>query len=140
MAEAIAHGARAQRAMHVVLHDLANDGAGASAVDLIEQADGVLIGSPTINGDAVKPVWELLASLGVIALRGKAAGAFGSYGWTGEAVRMIEERLRALKFNVAIDGLRARLVPSAEELAACRAFGGDFSARVLGSLRTSPST
>ena len=140
MAEAIAHGARTRRAMRVVLHDLADEGGGASAVDLIEQADGVLIGSPTINGDAVKPVWELLASLGVIALRGKLAGAFGSYGWTGEAVRMIEERLRALKFNVAIDGLRARLVPSAEELAACRQFGSDFSARVLGSIRASIAT
>jgi flavorubredoxin len=36
----------------------------------------------------VKPVWDLLSSFAGIHVKGKVAGAFGSYGWSGEAVRM----------------------------------------------------
>lgn len=93
--------------------------------------DALLLGSPTINGDAVKPLWDLLSSLAVINIKGKLGAAFGSYGWTGEAVRLIEERLRGLKMRVLREGLRIRLIPTEEELEACRAFGRDI-ARELG--------
>jgi flavorubredoxin len=91
--------------------------------DRIEAAQALIVGSPTINGDAVKPVWDLLSRLATIRLRGKVGGAFGSYGWSGEAVGMIEDRLKALKFKVPEPGVRSVLVPTAEELQACREFG-----------------
>ena len=122
MAEAIRAGAEEQPGLRVSLYDL-EGGETQPFVDLIESADALALGSPTINGDAVKPIWDLLSSLAVIDLKGKLGAAFGSYGWTGEAVRMIEDRLRGLKMRVPVAGLRIKLIPTDEELAECRAFG-----------------
>ncbi len=43
----------------------------------IESTDAMTLGSPTINGDAAKPIWDLLSSLAVIDLKGKLGAAFG---------------------------------------------------------------
>ena len=61
MAEAIYSGADTVEGVRVSLYDL-EGGEVAPFVDLIEDADALLFGSPTINGDAVKPVWDLLSS------------------------------------------------------------------------------
>ena len=100
-------------------------------VDLIEEADGFAIGSPTINGDGVKPVWDLLSSLTAIGVAGKLGAAFGSYGWSGEAVEMIEHRLRGLKFRVPIPGLKVKLTPTETELESCRGLGRQLADALL---------
>ncbi|UHD18726.1 FprA family A-type flavoprotein [Thiocapsa bogorovii] len=122
MAEAIRAGAEEAGGIRVSLYDL-EGGEIQPFVDLIESADALALGSPTINGDAAKPIWDLLSSLAVIDLKGKLGAAFGSYGWTGEAVKMIEDRLRGLKLRVPVAGLRIKLIPTDEELEECRAFG-----------------
>jgi len=131
MAEAIYQSASEIDGVRASLYDL-EGGEVAPFVDLIEEADGILFGTPTINGDAVKPVWDLLSSLAVVHTRGKLAGAFGSYGWSGEAVRMVEERLRGLKMDVPVEGLRIKLIPTDEELNACRAYGAAIGRALTG--------
>ncbi len=131
MAEAICAGAEEQPGVRVSLYDL-EGGETAPFVDLIEEADALAFGSPTINGDAVKPVWDLLSSLAVVNLRGKLGAAFGSYGWSGEAVRMIEDRMRGLKMRVPVPGLRLKLIPTDEELTECRDFGRRLAAALVG--------
>lgn len=85
-------------------------------VEKVDESGILLVGSPTINQDAVKPVWDLLSLVSPIANRGKTAGAFGSYGWSGEAVGMINDRLKGLKFKVIEPGLKVNFVPSKEDL------------------------
>lgn len=131
MAEAIRDGAEETAGVRVSLYDL-EGGELAPFVDLIESADALALGSPTINGDAVKPIWDLLSSLAVIDLKGKLGAAFGSYGWTGEAVRMIEDRMRGLKMRVPVAGLRIKLIPTDAELDDCRAFGRALAAAMTG--------
>ncbi len=92
-------------------------------LDRIEAADAIMLGSPTINNDAVKPVWDVLNSLTTIDVKGKIGGSFGSIGWSGEAVRLLDDRLAAMKFTVPFAGLTAVLVPSADELQKCYDFG-----------------
>ncbi|MGE5630240.1 MAG: FprA family A-type flavoprotein [Caulobacteraceae bacterium] len=92
----------------------------------IEYSDGVLIGSPTFNQDALRPVWDALSVICPINVRGKLAAAFGSYGWSGEAVKMLEERLRGLKFKVVESGLRFNFVPSDEDLKTTGKFAKKF--------------
>jgi flavorubredoxin len=137
MAKAVCAGAEERDGVRVSLYDL-EGGETAPFVDLIEAVDAIAFGSPTINGDAVKPVWDLLFSLAVVNLKGKIGAAFGSYGWSGEAVRMIEDRMRGLKMRIPIDGLRVKLIPTADELAACRAFGRELSGALLGKRVGSP--
>jgi flavorubredoxin len=84
-------------------------------VNLIEKSSGVMFGSPTINQDAVKPVWDVLSLICAITNRGKAAAAFGSYGWSGEGVQMMTDRLKSLKFKTLEGGLRFNFVPSVED-------------------------
>ncbi|MGZ5076877.1 MAG: FprA family A-type flavoprotein [Methylobacter sp.] len=131
MAEAIYEGAMSVEHVRVSLYDL--EGSEITPfVDLIEGADGILFGTPTINGDAVKPVWDLLSSLAVINLKSKLGGAFGSYGWTGEGVKMVEDRLRGLKLRVPIPGLRIKLIPTEEEINRCREFGYEMAQDLMG--------
>jgi flavorubredoxin len=131
MAEEVSEGASEVAGVRVSLYDL-EGGEIEPFVDLIEEADALLFGSPTINGDAVKPVWDLLSSLAVVNLKDKLGGAFGSYGWSGEAVRMIEDRMRGLKMQVPVNGLRVKLIPTEEELGECRAFGRQIAEVLTG--------
>ena len=128
MANEVAKGANID-GVEVELFDLTETAPG-DVLDRIETSQALIIGSPTINGDAVKPVWDLLSSLATIKLRGKVGAAFGSYGWSGEAVGMIEDRLKSLKSRIPEPGVKFTLVPTAEELKSCREFG----ARIAGSL------
>ncbi len=122
MAEEIAKGAAAVDGVEVGAFDVTETDI-AAVLNRIEAAPALIIGSPTINGDAVKPIWDLLSSLATLKLRGKVGAAFGSYGWSGEAVGMMEDRLKSLKFKVPEPGVRFTLVPTAEELESCQEFG-----------------
>ena len=131
MAEAIYQGAMRVDDVRVSLYDL-EGGEVMPFVDLIEEADGLILGTPTINGDAVKPIWDLLSSLTVVNLKTKLGGVFGSYGWTGEGVSLVEDRLRGLKLRVPIPGLRVKLIPTDEEILECQAFGLELAQELMG--------
>lgn len=141
MAESVAAGAESASTgageVRVSLYDL-EGGEAQPFVDLIEEADALVFGSPTINGDAVKPVWDLLSSLTAVDVRGKIGAAFGSYGWSGEAVPMIEDRMRRLKLRVPVPGVKARLTPTDDEFAACYELGRQAALHLLG--RATPRT
>lgn len=89
---------------------------------LVNEADALLMGSCTINRDAPKIVWDVLASIDAINTRQKPAGAFGSYGWSGEAVPMMKSRLEHLKYRFVGDGLKVNFMPSDDDLAAVRSY------------------
>ena len=131
MAEALAAGAESIGGVRVSLYDL-EGGESGIFTDLIEEADGLAFGSPTINADAVKPVWDVLSSLTTVNVKGKLGAAFGSYGWSGEAVRLIEDRLRGLKLRVPLEGLRIKLVPDLGELAQCHSLGEQLARHLTG--------
>ena len=93
------------------------------ALSAMDVAEGVLFGSPTFVGDALPPIWEALARLNAIIHKGKVAGVFGAYGWSGEAVPNIEMRLKQLKFNMPAEGLRVQFNPADADLDKAFAFG-----------------
>ena len=91
--------------------------------DLLEQTDALVVATPTINRDAPPPVWQALSLLSSVTPRGKVGAVFGSYGWSGEAVKLVEERLAGLKYALAVPGIHFRFKPSEEDHRACREFG-----------------
>lgn len=131
MAQAIRSGAEEVANVRVSLYDI-EGGDDELFIDLVEEADGILIGTPTINGDAAKPAWDVIASFCKTNVKGKLAGAFGSYGWSGEAVRMLEERMRGLKMRLPLDGLRVKLIPSQDELITCNIYGKQIAEHLIG--------
>jgi flavorubredoxin len=99
--------------------------------ELIVRCNAILIGSPTINQNTVLPIYKLFAVINPIRDKGKLAAAFGSYGWSGEAVKLIEEHLKKLKLKVTVEGVSARFAPGKSKKEALRTFGKAFAAELL---------
>jgi len=100
-------------------------------VKACDGAKGLLLGSPTINRDAVPPVWQVLTSLSPITHERMIAGAFGAYGWSGEAVPIIEARFQQLRMKV-LPGLRENFKPCVKRLAEAVEYGKAFAAAING--------
>jgi len=127
MAEAIFEGAESVDGIITNVYDLASIEE-SNMINILEESHGILIGTPTINADAPKPIWDLLSCMMLLEKKGKTGGAFGSYGWSGEAVDMIIYRLKSLNFRVPpMDSLKIKLIPTKEELAQCYDFGVEFA-------------
>lgn len=94
-------------------------------------AKGLLIGSPTILADTLPPIWKLLTSLNPVIHKGITAGCFGSYGWSGEATKYIQERLHQLKFTTPVEPLNIQFNPSESNLADAFKYGVNFANALL---------
>ena len=86
-------------------------------------AGAILIGSPTLNNGLFPTVADFLCYLKGLKPQNKIAAAFGSYGWSGEAVKLINQDLEEMKFEMVDPGLRIQYVPDPQALKACRALG-----------------
>jgi NADH oxidase (H2O-forming) len=102
----------------------------AEVAGLANEADALLVGSCTINRDAPKIIWDTLASIDAINTKQKPAGAFGSYGWSGEAVPMLKSRLGHLKYNFIGDGLAVKFKPTEEDLASMAAYANEIVSNI----------
>jgi len=94
-------------------------------------ASGILIGSPTFLSDALPPVWELLSRINPVIHKGKIAGAFGAFGWSGEAVANIEQRFSQLRLKIPVEGLKVIFCPNNEELEKAYEFGKKFGTEAM---------
>jgi flavorubredoxin len=96
-------------------------------------AGAIIIGSPTLNNGLFPTVSDVLTYLKGLKPQNKIGAAFGSYGWSGEAVGMINQVFEDMKFNVLFPGLKVQYVPTAEGIHACR----DIAEKIAQSLPAS---
>lgn len=129
LAKAIEDGIRESGEVDVRAYDMIGADRDKVTEDLL-YADGILLGTPTIVGEALRPIWDLTIEMFAATHGGKLASAFGSYGWSGEGVPHIMERLKQLKMKT-IDGFRVRFKPSEAELKKAREFGLLFRQTLL---------
>jgi flavorubredoxin len=92
-------------------------------------ADGILIGSPTINQNTLLPVYKLFSLINPIRDKGKLGGAYGSYGWSGESPRIILENLRLLKLKVFEDTAQFKFSPDGEKAEFLKDFGRRYAVK-----------
>lgn len=97
----------------------------------INQCSGLLLGSPTLLSDTLPQIWTILTSLNPVIHKGLSASCFGSYGWSGEALKNINERYKQLKLNVVSEPLGIIFKPSENNLKDAYNFGLDFAKKVL---------
>jgi flavorubredoxin len=90
------------------------------------------IGSPTLNNNLFPTVSQFLTYLKGLRPRNKGALAFGSFGWSGEAVKLINQELEAMKLKLVHEGLRIKYIPDPEELAAARKLAEQLAKENLG--------
>ncbi|HEY9124948.1 MAG TPA: FprA family A-type flavoprotein, partial [Bacteroidales bacterium] len=110
MAENIAKGIRENSNYEVDVTDIENILLG-DLDEKLTKANAIIVGSPTINQNTLLPVYKLFALINPIRDRGKLAAAFGSYGWSGEAVGLIENHLKNLKLKIFCQGLASKFYP-----------------------------
>jgi flavorubredoxin/flavin reductase (DIM6/NTAB) family NADH-FMN oxidoreductase RutF len=93
----------------------------------VEKAAGFVIGSPTLGGHAPTPIQTALGVVLSTAANNKLAGVFGSYGWSGEAVDLIESRLKDAGYRFGFDTIRVKFKPTDVTLQTCEEAGTDFA-------------
>ena len=97
-------------------------------------AGAVAVGSPTLNNHMLPNMADILTYMRGLKPRNMIAAAFGSYGWSGEAVREIEEVLTEMKLEKTGEGIRVKNVPDAEALSRCYDLGKDMAGQALSRL------
>ena len=129
MAEAVARGLEGKGVPYKLYHCAATD-----MSDLITDmfcASGVVVGSSTINNTVHRTTAALLDEIKGHKLRGKVGAAFGSYGWSGEAPKIVQDSLRDAGFEIVGEPLRALFAPSEADLDICAALGRQVADAVL---------
>lgn len=121
MAEAVGDGLREAGVPYKLFHMAVSDRN--DVIAEIFRAKAVCIGSPTLNNGLLPSITPILEDCRGLKFKNKIGAAFGSYGWSGESVKQIEEHLDLCGMPLAAPGVRAKWQPTAEDLAACRAMG-----------------
>lgn len=128
MAEAIGEGL----AKHNVKYKMYNNSLTDQSDLLTEifKAKGVLIGSCTVNNTVLRSIAGLLDEIKGHKFKNKVGAGFGSYGWSGEAPRIISKHLEEAGIKVAAEPIQFKYVPTEEELLQCVEFGEKFAQAV----------
>jgi flavorubredoxin len=90
----------------------------------------IIVGSPTINNGLFPTVSDFLTYMKGLKPKNKIAAAFGSYGWSGEAVKLITSDLEAMKFDIIEPGVRIQYVPDKEGIEACYELGRNIAEKL----------
>ncbi|MCP3942730.1 MAG: anaerobic nitric oxide reductase flavorubredoxin [Desulfobacteraceae bacterium] len=126
MAEQIAAGIReADDNIRVKLFNLAKTDKN-DVITEIFKSKAILLGSSTINNGILVHVAALLEEIQGLKFKNKAVGAFGSYGWSGEAVKIMLERLEKSGFKIVDKGLKMIWAPDDEKMKTCKDYGKSF--------------
>lgn len=104
----------------------------------IGNSEGLICGSPTIVGELLEPIRDLLSKLNPVVHGGKYAGAFGSYGWSGEAIPRMESRLTELNMKLIGPSLKINFKPDETEVNTAYTYGLDFGKTLLGEKEYKP--
>lgn len=91
----------------------------------------VVVGSPTLNNGLFPTLADFLTYMKGLRPKNKIGAAFGSYGWSGEAVGLIQGQLEGMKFKMINSGLKHQYVPDSQCLDACREFGKKIGQAVI---------
>ena len=91
-------------------------------VDVLD-AKAIIVGSPTLNNNLFPTLADFLTYMKGLRPKNRIGAAFGSYGWSGEAVKIIEKELTAMKMDLPVPGLKVQYVPDKDALKECFEFG-----------------
>lgn len=121
MAEAIGEGLTAAGVPHKLFHMAVSDRN--DVITEIFRAKAVVIGSPTLNQGLLPTIAPILEDMKGLKFQNKIGAAFGTYGWSGECVKIIEEHFGRCKIPVVAPGVRAKWQPAPADLENCRQLG-----------------
>ena len=129
MAEAIRDGIQAAGDFEVEVADIETMPLG-DMDERVARSSAIIVGCPTINQNILLPVYKLFGVISPIRDNRKLGGAFGSYGWSGEAAKLINTTLSNLKLDVQGDGVFVKFTPHEDEYALCYAYGKEIAGKL----------
>jgi flavorubredoxin len=130
MAEAIGDGLSDTGVSCKLLHAAVTDRS--DLLTTIFPCRTIVVGSPTLNNGVLPTLLPILEDIKGLKFKNRLGGAFGTYGWSGESVKIIEERLADAGVSVVAEGVRCKWQPDAEGLESCRAFGRELGEATKG--------
>ncbi len=86
-------------------------------------ADGVILGCPTLNNGLLPRMAGFLTYMSGLRPANKVGAAFGSFGWSGESIKLLHKAMEDLKFDLVDPGFRVKYIPETEDLAKCVELG-----------------
>ncbi|MDR1758876.1 MAG: FprA family A-type flavoprotein [Bacteroidales bacterium] len=89
----------------------------------VARASAFILGSPTINQNMLPQLYQLLATLSPLRDKGKPAGCFGSYGWSGEAEQILATNIQNQKLNYCGESMFIRFRPQEIDYERIKAYG-----------------
>ncbi|MEL7502657.1 MAG: diflavin flavoprotein [Cyanobacteria bacterium J06554_6] len=92
-----------------------------------EKSAGFIMGSPTLGGHAPTQIQTALGLVLSTASKTKLAGVFGSYGWSGEAIDLLENKFRDGGYSFGFEPIRVKFKPDDKMLKYCEEAGTDFA-------------
>jgi len=129
LAEKIAEGIKLAGDIDVEVADIETMPLG-DIDERIAKSKGVVVGCPTINQNILLPIYRMFAVISPIRDKGKIAGSFGSFGWSGEAIKLINSNLQNLKLDVQGEGVFIKFTPHESEFDQCLAYGKAIGEKV----------
>jgi len=130
LAEAIARGVESVDGVEAILMNIEHVGLGAIDAELA-MSSAIIVGSPTINQNILLPVYRLFAMISPIRDKGKLAGGFGSYGWSGEGMKIIRTNLENLKLHYIETDVFVKFTPNGSDLQRAELYGIRFAQLML---------
>lgn len=128
MAQAIGDGLLECGVPHKLFHMAVSDRN--DVITEIFQSRAVIVGSPSLNRGVLPSIAPILEDLRGLRFKNKVGAAFGSYGWSGECVKIIEQHLANSGIAVAAPGVLAKWQPTEEDLDNCRDLGKAVAAKM----------
>jgi flavorubredoxin len=123
MAEAISRGIiEVDKAVAVKLFNISRSDKN-DVITEIFKSKAIVVGSPTINQGVLSALAAILEEIKGLKFKNKKAAAFGCYGWSGEAVKIISDKLKESGFEILHDGIREKWNPNTESVENCIRFG-----------------
>lgn len=126
MAESIADGIHmADSEVNIKLMNVSKDDKNDILTEIF-RSKAVLVGSPTVNFGYTFAIAGILEMIKSLKFKNKKAAAFGSFGWSGEAAKLISEKLKESGFTITLDEFKLPWVPDEKAIEDCRVFGKNF--------------
>jgi flavorubredoxin len=121
MAEAISDGLAGEGVSHKLFHMAISDRN--DVITEIFKTKAIILGSPTLNQGLLPTIAPILEDIRGLKFQNKIGAGFGTYGWSGEGVKIIEEHFSRCKIPVVAQGVRAKWQPKPADLEACQKLG-----------------
>ncbi len=132
MAEAIGAGLAAEGVPYKIFYMPTSDRN--DVITEIFKAKAVLVGSSTLNNGVLPTISPILEDIRGLRFQNKIGAAFGSYGWSGESVKIIEEHFQKSRIGLAAPGVRAKWQPGNDDLSKCEELGRQVGRAIMAPL------